>query len=100
MKTIDVLRRARRRILRNGWGQGMYRVHGAYCALGAIRLGPRGKLDLGPATNRAEGYLANVVGQNRPIAMWNDTPGRLKGEVILAFDRAIKNAKRRHPKGD
>lgn len=98
MNTVEVLKRARNRIIRNGWTQGRYRdgVTGAYCALGAI-LGQFGGM-AGPTT-RAEKYLMGVIG-GTTISIWNDTPGRLKGEVVLAFDQAIKNAKRRHVRGD
>ncbi len=98
LNTVEVLKRARNRIIRNGWVQGQYRnVEGAYCALGAIL---HGTPIIGGQITKAEQYLMGVIGENTTVSHWNDTPGRLKGEVVLAFDQAIKNAKRRHVRGD
>ncbi len=108
MKTVDLLVKARRVLLRHGWTQGTYRDReGQFCATGAIRKAAGLTTPFGcvawdpmpPAVARASKYLANAMGVDY-AARYNDTPGRLKGEVILAFDKAIKNAKRRHPLGD
>ncbi len=96
MNTVEVLKKARNRIIRKGWTQGVFHsAEGAYCAIGALSLANTSV----NTQERAERYLAAAIG-GCSVIDWNDTPGRLKGEVILAFDQAIKNAKRRHVRGD
>ena len=106
MKTVDILVRARRYLKRHGWRQGMLRGHdGSVCALGALYFGGGVKSNdtanhryVANQRKRAIRYLEAVTAPG--VHGWNDLPGRLKGEVILAFDRAIKNARRRHINGD
>ncbi len=94
MKTVDVLIKARNIIKRHGWTQGtMGNCERGFCAIGALS-----RAGAGDIPDRAERYLDAAIGMS--TVRFNDTPGRLKGEVILAFDKAIKNAKRRHIWGD
>ncbi len=108
MKTVDILIKAREYIL-SGWRQHAYCNTGekktCFCALGAIGMATPGlypnRLDSVhyPEETKAAQYLGRVVGLNG-IASWNDEPGRTVGDIVTAFDLAIKNAKRRHINGD
>ncbi len=117
MKTVDVLIKAREYIA-SGWRRGAYCDWGeagengcCYCALGAIGMAqpgiyPSPRLHDGtvrryPESTRAYEYLMRVVYTEHRVgvSLWNDAPGRTVGEVLAAFDQAIKNAKRRHING-
>ncbi len=97
MRVVDVLVKSLNYLKRHGWTQGLLEDEdGRVCALGALyysnyRASHKTRLN-------ATRYLAAVTSPG--VWGWNDTPGRLKGEVILAYEKAINNARRRHIKGD
>lgn len=101
MKTVDILIEARALIVA-GWTRGVlhnnYGGKDRFCSLGA--LDAVGYSNGVPIVN-AERYLRRVVGGNDGvrIAEWNDDKKTSKKDVLLAFDRAIKNARRRHING-
>jgi hypothetical protein len=88
MTTLQILKKARERIAK-GWTKGDMRKRVkdgmAYCALGAI------KASGAKAYAQAYPWLqAAVGGEEVSVMIWNDSPKRTKGEVLAAFDRAIK----------
>jgi len=99
MKTVDVLRKAKNLIKRYGWVQGrMGSKDVGFCTLGALNgVSPMPTL-LG--AHRAREYLKAAIAINyTPIHEWNDRKTTSKGLVLSVFDKAIKNAKRRHING-
>lgn len=100
---VDILRKARGLVVEKGWTQGAAaRDHGdrvvdtndpaavCYCAFGALLAASH--LSGHDAACFIEGRLLppnSMAGALRPIAQFNDTPGRTKEEILALFDRAI-----------
>ncbi len=99
MKTVDILIEARK-LIANGWATGTgHRIKGGrhhFCSLGALdRVA-------GASSERAKAYLLAVINDGSfteiaGIAVWNDRSS--KKQVLAGFDKAIKNASRRHING-
>lgn len=98
MSTAEVLREAKRLIEAGTWVQGDElatggQAHNCYCAATAISAA----YDKHHTNARLSGVFEviglfkKVVGfdPNTGLGTWNDTPGRTKAEVLLAFDNAI-----------
>jgi len=92
MTTLDILKAARERLVKDGWAQGHFtNVDGEHCMLGAV-------MEVVPVD--ADGYseadhytharyeLGKAVGTQN-LLEWNDYPGRQVDEVLVAFDKAI-----------
>lgn len=78
MTTADVLRLAAMKV-EAGWCQNHYEFEGSVCAIGAINR---------VTSDKAENMSARVALTNylgRDIALWNDTRGRTKWQVLNAF---------------
>ena len=89
--TVEILRRARELLVRDGWAQHVILSgDGRRCLMGAIiHAGQPTPAD--PEGNRrwaAVEPVCKVIG-HRFIGQWNDAPGRTFEEVLAAFDRAI-----------
>ncbi len=103
MKTVDVLIAARKLIsTERKWLRGILCEDGRkFCAIGAIdAVGAPGH-----TRRSAERYLDAVTGSpilfsDRPMRQrimdFNDDYNVSHSDVLAAFDKAIKNAKRRH----
>lgn len=62
----------------------------SFCMVGAIdsvSYGERGNM-------AAIRLLRGVLPKGATIGVWNDAPGRTQGEVLSAFDRAIRKAEK------
>lgn len=96
MKTVDILIAARKKLVKYGWVQGHYGCEDdGFCALGAIFNASGDNASY--TENTAKKYLEAVVGGSIPN--YNDNPHRTKADVLAAYDKAIKNARRRHISG-
>ncbi len=106
MNTVELLTYAKGRVQR-AWAQcESITDEGAVCATGAVfATNPRGQKVNFHIRNKAAGYLREALRQTEPenlygLPSWNDQPNRTKKEVLALYDTAIKNAKRRHIRGD
>lgn len=100
MNVLQAFVRARKLIAR-GWCQGMLAcdeygyvpVHDdratAFCAAGALDRTTE-SVALLEVCLRALGRAADVVS----VTAWNDAGGRTKKQVLAAFDKAIRSARR------
>jgi hypothetical protein len=87
LQTADVLDAARDLLDRDGWRQGARGKQRGRCALVAIAQADRdldGPCRFGDAVNA----FWSVIGPDRTITLWNDTPGRRVSEVLDAFTAA------------
>ncbi len=105
MKTVDVLVQARELIAAGGLAKLNFEQRGAYCTLGAIRriIGPIESFwysDTRPGRYLRAAIAENGYDRSLGIPSWNDAPSRTKEEVLAVYDTAIKNARRRHIRGD
>ena len=101
---LDCLREARRLVARRfGWFQGAdFELVGvtddgyAYCALGALRHSAG--YDVATEAIRLLSSVIRVpvttIYAPDKVAMYNDTLGRRKSQVVAAFDRAIAKRKK------
>lgn len=83
MKTSEVLRAAKKRLVERGWCQGTFEDgEGRCCSIGAINRAS-------PPCGQWPALLSfgDVVGGS--VFVWNDAPGRTLEEVLAAFDKAI-----------
>lgn len=89
MKTSELLRRARERLVRFGWVQGRYGYSSVgHCAIGAL-YGDRLRVPDGTDVFAGEGFLEDAIGAPGTVVAWNDKPGRTAAEVLAAYDDAI-----------
>lgn len=121
MNTLDVLVNGRKQIA-TGWVQGHYEMpdddgNPQFCSLGSINriLAGSARSSHGASSLRkkvirylsaaaVQEGLAKIAYVSIPFAQSliiriNDANGRTKSEVLSWFDRAIRNARRRHING-
>lgn len=92
--------RQARKLIKNGWTQGVWNEHNCYCTLGAIRTAT-GVHKPGASAMKhdcsqpdydlcwdVEEFLRTKTGLDNPIP-WNDENRRTKADVLAAFDKAI-----------
>lgn len=96
MNTIDILKRARNRIL-NGFTKHAYETNGCYCALGAIRF--EKSKDTFETKKKAEDFLYSCLPPKYKtddvwdsITYYNDEPSTTQKDVAALFTKAIRKA--------
>lgn len=92
LKVASVLEKAKAKLEKYGWVQGkMGSTKCGFCSMGAVRSATRDP----SMETKAITYLAQAIGAaDYLIVGWNDSAKRKKPQVLRAFDRAIKTAKR------
>lgn len=96
MDAHELLVKARNRLERDGWMRGCFlEPEGTrVCSWGAIcyETPLHSGVDCPREYDEAVATLGGVVGVDKAaaIAVWNDTPGRTKEQVLAAFDEAIR----------
>lgn len=87
---VEVLRRARRLIVDDGWCQGALRdARGRWSLYGAVAEAGHGRLEAEYAREVLRDVLRRV-----DLPGWNDAPERLRSEVTELLARAERRARR------
>lgn len=97
--TYEILKATKARIKNpKNWCKGKFRIGRRYCAIGALNA-ERGLYDSYIRDNAYEYlvYASAQLGYGDSVTIANDVAGHKA--VMKIYDRAIRNAKRRHIEG-
>lgn len=99
MTPKEILMRAIALLNTEGWVQGHFHTAQGYCAIGALRTAAFGGFEPRPSHENDAAYMTAIdrVGaviaegsryHALELAAWNDRRGRIKQDVISAFEQA------------